>query len=137
MSLDLEKVAECRAWLGRAWADLDSASILLGADRPRPDTALFHCQQAAEKAWKAFLFWNDVPFRKTHNLRELGEACARVDGSLASLSEWAEDLTQFAWVFRYPGEPEEPSREEAESALALAREVYDTVLSRLPAEVGP
>jgi HEPN domain-containing protein len=74
MSLDLEKVAECRAWLGRAWADLDSASILLGADRPRPDTALFHCQQAAEKAWKAFLFWNDVPFRKTHNLRELGEA---------------------------------------------------------------
>jgi HEPN domain-containing protein len=56
---------------------------------------------------------------------------------LASLAEWAEDLTQFAWVFRYPGEPEEPSREEAESALALAREVYDTVLSRLPAEVGP
>ena len=77
MPLDPEKVAECRAWLGRAWADLDSAGILLGADRPRPDTALFHCQQAAEKAWKAFLFWSDVPFRQTHNLRELGEACAR------------------------------------------------------------
>jgi hypothetical protein len=60
-----------------------------------------------------------------------------VDGSLASLAEWAEDLTQFAWVFRYPGVLEEPSRVEAKSALALAREVYDTVLSRLPAEVGP
>ena len=135
MSLDLQKVAECRAWLGRAWADLDSASILLASDRP--DTALFHCQQAVEKGWKAFLFWNDMPFRKTHNLRELGEACVRFDGSLASLAEQAEDLTQFAWVFRYPGEPEEPSREEAESALALAREIYDAVLSRLPAEVGP
>jgi HEPN domain-containing protein len=137
MLLDPQKVAECHAWLGRAWADLDSTSILLGAERPRPDTALFHCQQAVEKAWKAFLFWNDVPFRKTHNLRELGEACARVDGSLASLAERAEDLTQFAWVFRYPGEPEEPSHEEAESALALAREVYDAVLSRLPPEVRP
>src|SRR5215510_11380672 len=94
MPLDPEKVAECRAWLGRAWADLDSAGILLGADRPRPDTALFHCQQAAEKAWKAFLFWGDMPFRKTHNLRELGEACARLDRSLASLAERAEDLTQ-------------------------------------------
>jgi HEPN domain-containing protein len=135
MPLDPEKVAECRAWLGRAWADLDSAAILLSADRPRPDTALFHCQKAAEKAWKAFLFWSDVPFRKTHNLRELGGACARMDESLTSLAEQAEDLTQFAWIFRYPGEPEEPSNEEAEIALALAQEVYEAVLSRLPAEV--
>jgi HEPN domain-containing protein len=78
-----------------------------------------------------------VPFRKTHDLRELGEVCIRVDGSLASLAERAEDLTQFAWVFRYPGESEESSREEAESAFALAREVYDTVFSRLPPEVRP
>jgi HEPN domain-containing protein len=94
-------------------------------------------QKVAEKTWKAFLFWHDVPFRKTHNLRELGEACARVDRSLASLAERAEDLTQFAWVFRYPGEPEEPSQQEAEDALALAREVYDATLARLPKEVAP
>jgi HEPN domain-containing protein len=137
MSLDPQKVAECRAWLGRAWADLDSAAILLAAQPPRPDTALFHCQQAAEKIWKAFLFWHDMPFRKTHNLRELGEACSRVDGSLASLAERAEDLTQFAWVFRYPGALEEPSQQEAEDALALARAVYDATLARLPEEVRP
>ena len=74
MPHDPEKLAECRAWLDRAWADIDSAAILLGSSRPRPDTALFHCQQAVEKVWKALLFWHDVPFRKTHNLRELGEA---------------------------------------------------------------
>lgn len=93
---DPQRVAECRAWLDRAWADLDSASILLGSARPRPDSAVFHCQQAAEKAWKAFLFWHDVPFRKTHNLRELGEACIGLDSALASLARRAEDLTQFA-----------------------------------------
>lgn len=137
MPLDPEKVAECRAWLDRAWADIESASLLLTGERARPDTALFHCQQAVEKAWKAFLFWHDVPFRKTHNLRELGEACARIDRSLAPLAQHAEDLTQFVWVFRYPGEPETPSREEADDALALAREVYEAVLARLPAEARP
>lgn len=137
MLRDAAKVAECRGWLHRAWVDLDSAAILLGPARPRPDTALFHCQQGIEKAWKAFLFWQDVPFRKTHNLRELGQACTALDGTLVSLADRAEDLTQFAWLFRYPGELEEPSLEEAEAALQLAREVYAAVLIRLPEEVQP
>ncbi len=137
MRHDPAKVAECYSWLGRAWADLDSAAILLGAARPHPDTALFHCQQAVEKAWKAFLFWHDVPFRKTHDLRELEEACSVLDSSLQPLAEQAEDLTQFAWLLRYPGEPEEPAREEATAALALAQAVYNAVLARLPAEVRP
>lgn len=135
MPHDLQKVAECREWLERGSADLDSATILLGADRPRPDSAVFHCQQAVEKAWKAFLFWHDVPFRKTHDLRELGLACAGIDASLAPLASRAEDLTEFAWLFRYPGGPEVPSREEGEEALATAREVYEAILSRLPEEV--
>lgn len=133
MPHDPEKVAECRAWLDRACADLDSTSILAASSRP--DTALFHCQQAVEKAWKAFLFWHDVPFRKTHDLRELGGACVALDASLADLATRAEDLTPFAWVFRYPGAPEQPTREEAEEALALARQVIEAVLARLPEEV--
>ena len=40
-------------------------------------------------------------------------------------------------VFRCPGEMEEPPLEETESALAVAREVCDAELSRLPAEVRP
>ncbi len=137
MQHDPAKVAECHAWLDRAWADLDSAAILLGAARSHPDTAMFHCQQVVEKAWKAFLFWHDVPFRKTHDLRELGGACSALDSSLQPLAEQAEDLTQFAWLLRYPGEPEEPAREEAEAALALAQAVYNAVLARLPEEVHP
>ncbi|MEW6745438.1 MAG: HEPN domain-containing protein [Planctomycetota bacterium] len=137
MPHDPEKVSECRAWLDRAFADLESARILLAADPARVDTALFHCQQAVEKAWKAFLFWHDVPFRRTHDLREVGEAAANVDPSLRPLVEKAEDLTPFAWLFRYPGEPEEPTREEAEEAFMLARQAYEAVLARLPDEVPP
>lgn len=39
--------------------------------------------------------------------------------------------------FRYPGEPEQPTQEEAEEALALAREVYEAILTRLPKEIRP
>jgi hypothetical protein len=46
-------------------------------------------------------------------------------------------LTEYAWKFRYPGEPELPPLDEAEAALALAQEVYEAILSRLPPEVRP
>lgn len=81
---------------------------------------------------KGFLAWHDVPFRKTHAPAEIGRQCAGVDRSLESLLMHAAALRQYAWKFRYPGEPEEPSREEAEISIALAREVYDAIVSILP-----
>ena len=97
----------------------------------------FHAQQLAEKALKGFLTWHDQPFRKTHNLVEIGEQCVTIDATLEDLARRAARLTEYAWKFRYPGEPAEPPVEEAQEALACAREVYEAVLSRLPAEVRP
>jgi len=98
---------------------------------------LFHSQQAAEKAMKAFLAWHDVPFRKTHNLEELGRRCAALDATLGALADQAAPLTEYAWKFRYPGETAEPEREEAEQALAVARNVYDAILNRVPPKAQP
>ena len=111
------------------------AQALLACRPPFHDTAVFHCQQAVEKSWKAFLSWHGAPFRKTHDLRELGTSCAALDGSLTQLVERAEELTPFAWVFRYPGGPGMPSSKEAEEVLALAREVHEAVLTRLRGEL--
>jgi len=96
---------------------------------------VFHAQQAAEKAFKAFLAWHDVPFRKTHNLEELGRACVSIDVALGAIADRAAPLTEYAWKFRYPGEPSEPSHEEAEVALKTAREVLELLTSRLPKDV--
>ena len=49
----------------------------------------------------------------------------------------AAPLTEYAWKFRYPGEHEGPAREEAERALAIAREVFEEVLARLPRDARP
>jgi hypothetical protein len=42
-----------QAWLAKARSDLRSAAILSTAESPLYDTAIYHCQQAAEKAVKA------------------------------------------------------------------------------------
>jgi len=137
MAAEAARAADTRGWLRRAAADLRGADVDLRAAPPLIGDALFHCQQVAEKALKAFLAWHDVPFRKTHDLAEIGQQCIALDRSLESLCRSAEGLTTFAWIFRYPGEPEEPPVEEAVRALALARNVYDAVLSRLPGDVRP
>ena len=74
---------------------------------------------------------------QTHNLVELGEACCQIDQSLDPLLRRAAPLTEYAWKFRYPGDPEEATAEEAAEALATAREVFDTVLGCLPSDVLP
>ena len=49
----------------------------------------------------------------------------------------AAPLTECAWRFRCPGEPDGPSFEEATRALATAREVFDALVAWLPVEVRP
>ena len=137
MPYDPALVAEVRSWLSKGGKDLAAAEYELQADPPFADDIVFHAQQAAEKSLKAFLSWHRVPFRKTHNLIELGEACSRIDQSLESLLRRAAPLTEYAWKFRYPGDPQGATAEEAAAALATAREVFDTVVRCLPSEVIP
>ncbi len=64
-----EKRQEVKAWLAKAGNDLRAAEVGLAADPPLVEDALFHCQQATEKAMKAFLAAYDTPFRKPHDLK--------------------------------------------------------------------
>jgi hypothetical protein len=60
-----------------------------------------------------------------------------LEDSLGAIADQAAPLTEYAWKFRYPGEPEEPERAEAEEALEIARSVYEAILSRLPQKARP
>lgn len=95
--------------LDRTSADIRAAHYGMTAEPPLLGDVLFHCQQALEKCFKAFLAWHDVPFRKTHSLEEIGERCLSLDHSLEALVDRAVPFTEYAWKFRYPGEYEEPS----------------------------
>src|SRR5256885_948672 len=65
--------------VGQGATDLRAAALDLAADPPILDDLVFHCQQAVEKAMKAFLSWHDEPFGKTHNLETLGEGAKRFE----------------------------------------------------------
>jgi HEPN domain-containing protein len=137
MPHDPARVSDTRAWLQRAATDLRAAALDLAAEPPVLDDLVFHCQQAVEKSMKSLLTWHDEPFGKTHNLETLGEACLRLDASLRPLVDRAVPLTEYAWKYRYPGEHEDVTRDEAERALLIAREAYEAVLARVPEDARP
>jgi len=126
---------EIRQWLRKAAEDLRTAEVAIGAGLLAP--AAFHCQQAAEKALKAFLVARGQEFRKTHNLEEIGSACAQLEPALRPVAEEAATLTEYAWLFRYPGAPRELGSEEAAQALAKARLAYEEIIRRVPAGAAP
>ena len=134
MPHDPQRVADTRAWILHARDDLRAAEIDLTAQPGLLGDAACHCQQVTEKSLRAFLAWYDVPIRRTHDLTELGQQCVALDTSLESVCRSAEALTPFAWVFRYPGDTAEPTREEVDGALALARAEYEAVVARVPGE---
>lgn len=137
MERNQARAAEARAWLAKAALDLRAAQFEMQAGEELAADIAFHAQQSAEKALKGFLAWHDKPFRRTHSLVELGGQCSALDTALEGLLRRAATLSEYAWKFRYPGEPDLPSVEEAAQALALAREVFDAVLARLPEAAGP
>jgi hypothetical protein len=89
------------------------------------------------KSFKALLTWRQQPFRKTHTLEELGEQCLRLEPALKAAVDRAVPLTEYAWKFRYPGEMDTPTENEARQAVADARMVFEAVLRLLPADVHP
>jgi HEPN domain-containing protein len=137
MGLDAVLAHNTRAWLQKSVADLRRAELLLSAEAPDVEDALFHCQQAAEKALKAFLTWHDQPFRKTHDLDALGQQCTAIDATLGQVLEGADALTEYAWAFRYPDSPPEPTRAEVQAACRLANDIVAAVSLRLPQEARP
>jgi HEPN domain-containing protein len=116
-----------RQWLDKAERDLASAVRLLEGEPPFPDTAVYHCQQAGEKALKAFLASRDRPVRRVHDLVVLADECSSLDGSLAGLAEAAEILTPYGTAFRYPGDLTEP---ECHVELRRAARSVQTIGSR-------
>ena len=124
-------------WLTKAQHDLAAARKLSAEPDPYLDTAIYHCQQAAEKAIKGFLVFHDQDFEKTHNLRFLATLAMPFESEFSSWLEAAKLLTPYSGMFRYPGEKLEPDRSEFEQALKAAEELYTFVLSLLPSEVHP
>jgi HEPN domain-containing protein len=103
------------------------------------EISVFHCQQCAEKALKAYLAAHGLDPPKIHDLPILCKMCAEIDGEFQSLMDISSDLNPYAVAARYP---KQLVSDEAEVDLAIdkAQQIYDfcaaKIGSMLPAEPG-
>lgn len=128
----------CR-WLQQAQEELCDAEDLRG--RGRFYLSLFLCQQAAEKALKAFLHarTSSQTVLRMHSVYELGKMAAELDPAFAAVGD-AGKLDTYYIPTRYPnglpgGVPALYYSDPAEAARAveLAQGVLSLVESRLKA----
>ena len=135
--MDDAKCELIRGWLVKADHDLGAARKLAADPRPFFDTAIYHCQQAAEKALKGFLLFQDQPLQRTHDLRILANAAHALDARFAGCLDDADFLTPYATAYRYPAAAMMPTPQEFNDALAAAERLCSLVRQSLPADVYP
>lgn len=83
MPLDPARLADIRAWLEKASLDLGTGHANLRAEPLFTGDAMFHAQQATEKALKCLLVWHDTPGLRSpwtgptnRSRQEVGSPCA-------------------------------------------------------------
>ena len=65
-------------WVSFADSDLKTAEIVIRDGSPLANIIAFHCQQAIEKYFKAYLLEKNIPIIKTHDLIKLNNMIKEV-----------------------------------------------------------
>ncbi len=110
-------------WLLKAQNDLRSAVKLASDPEIILDTSIYHTQQAAEKAFKAFLVFKNQPIKRVHDLEYLLELCRCLDQRFSVLHDCAKFLHPFCSAFRYPDDILVPEQHEVEKAISCAKKI--------------
>ena len=133
------QTSEAKAWMVKAWRDLETARRAATGEPPFYDVAVYHCQQSAEKAVKAFLVHHGKAYEKTHDIEVLVDLASEIEAGFGKLTDAADALTPYATRFRYPNSTfaVEPKPAEYNEALQHAQTIYDFVLNLLPKEARP
>ena len=82
--------SEAKAWMVKAWRDLETARRAATGEPPFYDIAVYPCQQAAEKAVKAFLVHHGTPYEKTHDIEVLVDLACGIDSNFSKLADAAD-----------------------------------------------
>src|SRR2546421_7644010 len=94
-------IPDAKAWMVKAWRDLESARRVAAGQPPLLDIAVYHCQQAAEKAVKAFLIHHGARYERTHDIEVLVDLASAIEPTFSQLADPADALTPYASRFRY------------------------------------
>lgn len=129
--MDDARHAATKHWLEKADHDLLSAKVLLREMPILTDSICFHCQQAAEKALKAFLIYQNLHAPKVHDLSRLINECGKVDKTFHLLDEMLADMSDYAVDSRYASSIGEITLTEAHDAFSNAEKVMAFVKGKV------
>lgn len=120
-------------WLLKAEHDLESAEYLMTSYKPLYDIAIYHTQQCAEKALKAFLSYKEQEIDKVHNLLLLNNQCLLLDNEFVNLKQDAVFLNPYATIYRYPEGDLMPPKQDVDKAIITAKKILLFVKEKINA----
>ncbi len=115
-------------WLLSAEEDYDSAIVLFNGKLNSP--SIFHTQECAEKALKAFLAYKNIVIPESHNLDELCLKCSELDKDFNTIYMNVIDLNGFDIRFRYPEVILDPSVKDVQNAIIDSEMIFNFVKSK-------
>jgi HEPN domain-containing protein len=125
----MDKMDLVAEWLDKAQQDQAAAKHLCNDIYPKlTEIACYHCQQAAEKALKAYLIYKDIEHPYTHDLDKLCILCEDTDESFMEIAEKCSDISQYAVITRYPNEVD-INEEDASDAIEKSRFILQFVVN--------
>jgi len=99
-----EQVNEIKQWINKGDHDLGTAKITFLHVPEYLDTVTFHCQQAVEKYFKAYLIFQDTAFLFSHDLIYLLDLIAQKDMDFKRYYDAISELQGYAVEVGYPNE---------------------------------
>ncbi len=126
-----EKTDLIKNWIEKGDHDLGTAMITYQYIPKYKDTIAFHCQQAVEKYLKSFIFFLDLPIKRTHDLIFLLEQINKNEIIEQDWFDKALELQDFAVEIRYPDTVIELTDNDIETAIEISREFRKMILTKL------
>jgi HEPN domain-containing protein len=116
-------------WVLKAEEDFQVARSLAAETKPKRDAVGFHCQQSAEKYFKALLQELGLSVPKIHDLEAIMDLLLPHDATLKPIRRGLKSLSRYAVEYRYPGW--RATSRQMKSALQKAEHVRLEIRTRL------
>ncbi len=124
------KPSDSKDWFSYAETDLKAAAML--ADAHIIGYALYHIEQATEKALKAYLVATNTTFALTHDLVPLLSSCARNDADFGQFSTDIREINPYSTKSRYPNKSYvEPSISQVKELIARAASLLRCIAEKI------
>lgn len=131
--------SQARRWVRQAEYDLNEAARCLADDSFA--YVCFFAEQCAQKALKGFLMSKGRRFVTIHAIGELLKEAAQIDNSIGDMAGPGQKLDRYYLSSRYPDALPDPAipaesytKEEAEEAVEIAKDILSAVQARIRPE---